>query len=148
MARKKAAADELRAQEKFMMIGTGEAQCKGCGYTYDPKLGDPEYPIAKGIKFEVCCFEVLCFVSLIVHHCDCDPMLSNTLPCSPMLKNHTLKHSHRIQCIHPPLILHLLYTHTLLVTHTHTHTLSLPPPHPGASRGLVVPRVWCREEAV
>lgn len=52
-ARKKAAADALRAQEKFMMIGTGEAQCKGCGYTYDPKLGDPEYPVSKGVKFEV-----------------------------------------------------------------------------------------------
>lgn len=53
IARKKAAADALRAQEKFMTIGTGEAQCKGCGYTYDPKLGDPEYPVAKGVKFEV-----------------------------------------------------------------------------------------------
>lgn len=53
LARKKAAADALRAQEKFMTIGTGEAQCKGCGYTYNPKMGDPEYPVAKGVKFEV-----------------------------------------------------------------------------------------------
>lgn len=36
-----------------MMIGTGEADCKGCGYTYTPKAGDPEYPISPGTKFEV-----------------------------------------------------------------------------------------------
>lgn len=28
-ARKKAEADRLRAAEKFMMVGTGEAECKG-----------------------------------------------------------------------------------------------------------------------
>lgn len=52
-ARKKAEADRLRAAEKFMKVGTGEAQCKGCGYVYEPKRGDPEYPIAPGTKFEV-----------------------------------------------------------------------------------------------
>jgi rubredoxin len=44
-------ADRLRAAEKFMVIGTGEAECKSCGYTYLPANGDPEYPIAKGTKF-------------------------------------------------------------------------------------------------
>ncbi|KAI8106756.1 hypothetical protein M9434_001410 [Picochlorum sp. BPE23] len=44
-------AERLRAAEKFMVIGTGEAECKGCGYTYKPGNGDPEYPIAKGTKF-------------------------------------------------------------------------------------------------
>ena len=36
-------------------MGTGEAECKGCGYVYSPKKGDPDYPIAPGIKFEVGC---------------------------------------------------------------------------------------------
>lgn len=36
-----------------MRVGTGEAECKGCGYVYNPKKGDPEYPIAPGMKFEV-----------------------------------------------------------------------------------------------
>lgn len=34
-----------------MVIGTGEAECKGCGYTYKPGKGDPEYPVPPGIKF-------------------------------------------------------------------------------------------------
>lgn len=44
-------AERLRAAEKFMVVGTGEAECKGCGYKYKPANGDPEYPIAKGTKF-------------------------------------------------------------------------------------------------
>lgn len=52
-ALKQAEADRLRAAEKFMKIGTGEAECKGCNYVYQPKNGDPEYPIAPGVKFEV-----------------------------------------------------------------------------------------------
>ena len=44
LARKEA--DRLRAAEKFMVVGTGEAECKSCGYTYSPAQGDPEYPIA------------------------------------------------------------------------------------------------------
>lgn len=44
-------ADRLRAAEKFMVIGTGEAECKSCGYTYTPANGDPEYPIGKGTQF-------------------------------------------------------------------------------------------------
>lgn len=53
-ARRKAETDRLRAAEKFMKVGTGEAECKGCGYVYSPSKGDPEYPIAPGMKFEVC----------------------------------------------------------------------------------------------
>lgn len=51
--RLKMEADRLRKAERFMMIGTGEADCKGCGYTYVPKNGDPEYPVAPGTTFEV-----------------------------------------------------------------------------------------------
>lgn len=51
-ARKKAEADRLRAAEKFMVIGTGEATCKNCGYEYTPAKGDPEYPISKGTQFQ------------------------------------------------------------------------------------------------
>ena len=53
MARKKAEADRLRAAEKFMKIGTGEAQCMACGYEYSPKEGDSEYPISPGTPFQV-----------------------------------------------------------------------------------------------
>ena len=52
-ARKKSEAERLRAAEKFMVIGSGEAQCKGCGYEYKPGQGDPEFPIAKGTLFQV-----------------------------------------------------------------------------------------------
>lgn len=52
-ARKKAEADRLRAAEKFMVIGSGTAQCKGCGYEYSPEKGDPDFPIAKGVRFQV-----------------------------------------------------------------------------------------------
>ncbi|KAL4447643.1 hypothetical protein ABPG75_004862 [Micractinium tetrahymenae] len=51
-ARKKAEADRLRAAEKFMVVGTGEASCKGCGYEYLPSRGDPEYPVAPGVPFQ------------------------------------------------------------------------------------------------
>lgn len=52
-ARKKAEADRLRAAEKFITVGTGEAVCKSCGYEYKPKAGDPEYPVAPGTQFQV-----------------------------------------------------------------------------------------------
>lgn len=52
-AQKKAEADRLRAAEKFMVVGTGEAICAGCGYEYMPKNGDPEYPITPGTMFTV-----------------------------------------------------------------------------------------------
>lgn len=44
-----------------MTVGTGEAECKGCNYVYMPKNGDPEYPVAPGVKFQVlvCGFLVL-----------------------------------------------------------------------------------------
>lgn len=51
--RKKAEADRLRAAEKFMVIGSGTAQCKGCGYEYTPEKGDPDFPIPKGVRFQV-----------------------------------------------------------------------------------------------
>ena len=54
MSKKKDEADRLRAAEKFMKIGTGEAVCKGCGYEYKPPKGDPEYPISPGTYFRVC----------------------------------------------------------------------------------------------
>lgn len=34
-----------------MVVGTGEAECKGCGYTYTPRKGDPDYPIPPGVQF-------------------------------------------------------------------------------------------------
>ena len=36
-----------------MKIGTGQAECVACGYSYDPKKGDSEYPVSPGTKFEV-----------------------------------------------------------------------------------------------
>lgn len=51
-ARKKAEADRLRAAEKFMVIGSGTAECKGCGYNYSPDKGDPDFPIPKGVRFQ------------------------------------------------------------------------------------------------
>jgi hypothetical protein len=52
-ARKKAEADRLRAAEKFMVIGSGTAVCKGCGYEYTPDKGDPDFPVPKGVLFQV-----------------------------------------------------------------------------------------------
>ena len=52
-SRKKDEADRLRAAERFMKVGTGEAVCKGCGYEYRPAKGDPEYPISPGTYFRV-----------------------------------------------------------------------------------------------
>jgi rubredoxin len=52
-AKKKDEADRLRAAEKFMKVGTGEAFCRGCGYEYKPGKGDPEYPISAGTYFTV-----------------------------------------------------------------------------------------------
>jgi len=52
-AQKLAEAEWLRQAEKFMVVGTGEATCMGCGYEYQPKNGDPEYPITPGTYFSV-----------------------------------------------------------------------------------------------
>lgn len=49
---KAAQAEKLRAAEKFMVIGSGEATCQGCGYVYKPELGDPDFPVPKGMKFQ------------------------------------------------------------------------------------------------
>ena len=51
-ARKKAEVERLRAAEKFLVIGSGDATCKGCGYKYKPENGDPEFPIPRGMKFQ------------------------------------------------------------------------------------------------
>jgi hypothetical protein len=36
-----------------MVIGSGTAECKGCGYEYSPDKGDPDFPISRGVKFQV-----------------------------------------------------------------------------------------------
>jgi hypothetical protein len=36
-----------------MVIGSGTAQCKGCGYEYSPEKGDPDFPVPKGVRFQV-----------------------------------------------------------------------------------------------
>jgi rubredoxin len=38
--------------ERFAVIGSGEAECKSCQYVYEPKMGDENYPVAKGTRFE------------------------------------------------------------------------------------------------
>ena len=52
-AKKKAEAERLRKAEKFMTITTGKALCVSCGYEYESKRGDPEYPITPGTQFKV-----------------------------------------------------------------------------------------------
>lgn len=59
-SRKKRAAERLRAAEKFMVVGAGDATCKGCGYMYKPENGDPEFPIPKGMKFQELPEEYVC----------------------------------------------------------------------------------------
>ena len=54
-AKKQAEADRLRAAEKFMTKGTGKSMCVSCGYEYEERRGDPEYPITPGTQFSVCC---------------------------------------------------------------------------------------------
>ena len=54
LAQKQAEQTRLRKAEKFMKLGTGQAECANCGYQYDPKKGDSEYPVSPGTKFEVC----------------------------------------------------------------------------------------------
>ena len=53
MAQKQQEIVDLRAQEQWMKVGTGLADCISCGYKYDPKKGDPEYPINSGTRFQV-----------------------------------------------------------------------------------------------
>ncbi|PNH12469.1 Rubredoxin [Tetrabaena socialis] len=49
--RRKLEADKLRAAEKFMVIGSGGATCKSCGYEYKPEKGDPDFPVPPGMAF-------------------------------------------------------------------------------------------------
>ncbi|QDZ23666.1 rubredoxin [Chloropicon primus] len=44
-------AEQLRAQERFMVMDLGLANCTGCGYQYDRNKGDPDWPISPGITF-------------------------------------------------------------------------------------------------
>lgn len=39
--------------EKYAVIGSGSAECNSCQYVYEPANGDMNYPIAKGVRFEV-----------------------------------------------------------------------------------------------
>ncbi|GMH44942.1 hypothetical protein BSKO_12899 [Bryopsis sp. KO-2023] len=50
--RKKLEADKLRDQEKFMVIGAGDATCSQCSYEYKSERGDPDFPAAKGTAFQ------------------------------------------------------------------------------------------------
>lgn len=33
------------------MVGSGAAECKSCQYVYEPKEGDPAYPVSKGTRY-------------------------------------------------------------------------------------------------
>jgi hypothetical protein len=44
--------DNPELAERFAVIGSGEAECKSCQYTYSPKMGDASYPVSKGTLFE------------------------------------------------------------------------------------------------
>ncbi|GIM11288.1 hypothetical protein Vretimale_14783, partial [Volvox reticuliferus] len=58
--RKKAEAEKLRAAEKFMVIGSGSATCKGCGYEYKPEKGDPDFPVPPGVSFQALPDDYVC----------------------------------------------------------------------------------------
>ncbi|KXZ56953.1 hypothetical protein GPECTOR_1g86 [Gonium pectorale] len=58
--RKKAEAEKLRAAEKFMVLGSGDATCKGCGYEYKPEKGDPEFPVPPGVTFQALPEDYVC----------------------------------------------------------------------------------------
>ena len=57
---KKAQAERLRRAEKFMVLGNGSATCKGCGYEYSPDKGDPDFPVARGTRFEALPADYVC----------------------------------------------------------------------------------------
>ena len=48
----KSKADRLREAERWMTVGGGSAVCSSCRYEYDPEQGDPEHPVAPGVKFK------------------------------------------------------------------------------------------------
>mmetsp|Transcript_31146 Transcript_31146/g.101519 ORF Transcript_31146/g.101519 Transcript_31146/m.101519 type:complete len:187 (-) Transcript_31146:1169-1729(-) len=43
--------DNPELRESFATIGAGTFECSSCQYEYDPKVGDPEYPVMKGTQF-------------------------------------------------------------------------------------------------
>lgn len=77
-ARRRAEADCLRAAEEFMVIGSGEASCKSCGFEYLPKNGDPEYPVSKGTLFQVSIWLDPCsgWLSIVVNYCNLSVMVA------------------------------------------------------------------------
>lgn len=50
-AQKKSVADRLRAAEKFMVVGSGNATCSNCRYEYSPEKGDPSFPVPRGVMW-------------------------------------------------------------------------------------------------
>ena len=42
-------------EEKFAVLDTGIWECKSCAYEYNESKGDPEFPVAAGTPFRVCC---------------------------------------------------------------------------------------------
>lgn len=46
--------DNPELQERAAYRGSGEAECKSCGYVYRPEQGDLTYPVSKGIQFQAC----------------------------------------------------------------------------------------------
>merc|ERR1719198_2477011 len=42
---------QSRPAEKFMVVGSGEATCKSCGYYYKPEIGDTSSSIPIGTRF-------------------------------------------------------------------------------------------------
>ncbi|KAF5839231.1 rubredoxin [Dunaliella salina] len=51
-AKRQAEAERLRQAEQFMVVGGGNGTCQSCGYNYSADKGDPEFPVARGTKFE------------------------------------------------------------------------------------------------
>merc|ERR1712224_546040 len=43
--------NKYRLSEKFMVVGSGEATCKSCGYCYKPEMGDSSCSIPIGTRF-------------------------------------------------------------------------------------------------
>ena len=52
-AKKQAEAERLKAAERFVVVGGDNGTCKGCGYNYNAAVGDPDFPVARGTKFQV-----------------------------------------------------------------------------------------------
>nr|ABU52965.1 hypothetical protein [Dunaliella viridis] len=53
-AKKQAEAERLKAAEQFVVVGGDNGTCKSCGYGYNANVGDPDFPVARGTKFQLC----------------------------------------------------------------------------------------------